>query len=173
MVKWLRTCTSTRLLQREVIQREAIKNGAWVTALGLGLRGLVGTGGWGALGPDYFMNSTLDSAHSLRKPSSAGRKNAARLIVRGTRRAAIKAPLRTAPPVAGLRRVFRATTASCSNGFLRERAESAPPLMNNPGPSEARRRGRREKSRSRERCGRGEGHSDAGRRPSCRSLRGR
>jgi len=32
-----------------------------------------------------------------------------------------------------LRRVFRATTAACSNGFLRERAESAPPVMNNPG----------------------------------------
>jgi len=32
-----------------------------------------------------------------------------------------------------LRRVFRATMEACFNGFLRERAESAPPLMNHPG----------------------------------------
>jgi hypothetical protein len=42
-------------------------------------------------------------------------------------------PTWPARPVAGLRRVFRATTAACSNGFLRECAESAPPLMNDPG----------------------------------------
>src|SRR5206468_12545755 len=33
-------------------------------------------------------------------------------------------PFRTARPVAGLRRIFRAITTACSDGFRRERAES-------------------------------------------------
>jgi hypothetical protein len=42
-------------------------------------------------------------------------------------------PFRTARPVAGLRRVFRAMPTACSDGFLRENAESVERFMNNPG----------------------------------------
>jgi hypothetical protein len=68
---------------------------------------------------------TFASKTVFRRPEKRG--SAYRPVERGT------PPSRPARPVAGLRRVFRATRAACSNGFLRERAESAPALMNNPG----------------------------------------
>src|SRR5437773_11713140 len=40
--------------------------------------------------------------------------------------------LRPARPVAGLRRIFRAITTACSDGFQRERAESLKEFVNNP-----------------------------------------
>src|SRR5439155_5853799 len=42
-------------------------------------------------------------------------------------------PFRPARPVAGLRRIFRAITTACSDGFRRERAESLKRFVSNPG----------------------------------------
>src|SRR5438093_591558 len=73
------------------------------------------------------MKGRLDSAHSHRKPSSAGSKKRGSglpWVERGAQ------PFRTARPVVGLRRVFRAIETACSDGFRRECAESLQAFMN-------------------------------------------
>jgi hypothetical protein len=75
------------------------------------------------------MNSSTDSACSLRKPSSAGRKNASPAY--RPQNAAWGPPSPRA--VAGLRRVFRAIATASFDGFHREQADSVVPFRNNPG----------------------------------------
>ena len=76
------------------------------------------------------MKDRLDSAHSHRKPSSAGRKNAAPAY-RGWNAARSHLGLR-ALSLACAAFFVRSETA-CSDGFRCERAESLQSFMNNPG----------------------------------------
>ena len=69
------------------------------------------------------MNGAIESAHSLRNTDAAGRKHAAparRLDPRASLQATQHDGLRRS----GLRRLFRARGTACSDGVLRERAES-------------------------------------------------
>ena len=64
------------------------------------------------------------SKTGLRKPEK--RDSGLSSVERGAQ------PFRPARPVAGLRRIFRAITTACSDGFRRERAESLKKFVNNP-----------------------------------------
>src|SRR5438552_10988188 len=68
---------------------------------------------------------TFASKTELRKPEKRG--SGLSSVERGAQ------PFRPARPVAGLRRIFRAITTACSDGFRRERAESLKKFVNNPG----------------------------------------
>src|SRR5436309_8833265 len=63
------------------------------------------------------------SKTELRKPEKRG--SGLSSVERGAQ------PFRPARPVAGLRRIFRAITTACSDGFRRERAESLKKFVNN------------------------------------------
>jgi hypothetical protein len=75
------------------------------------------------------MRRAIDSARSLQKTGrSRPEKRASGLSFMN---AAWGPP--TPRPVVGLRRVFRANETACSDGFLRERAESIDQFVTNPG----------------------------------------